>query len=519
MPRFAAIDMGSNASRLIVVDAIHPTQAKVLHADRVPLRLGHSVFVTGSLDPKSIQKAFVTLKKFKSVLDDMKVDRLRAVVTASARDADNSNILIDYAKKKLGIELEVIHGAEEARLIKLAVQTKLGIKDKRALLVDLGGGSLEISEVHHDEVRFSTSLPIGTVRLLESLVTAGSRVKVHNLEQKLFEESIERVMSPVFPNFVGRNYDLVAGTGGNFDTIAQLCPKAGGWLSPTGQTIPVIDVQKAIKLLPVMAKLSPEARQRRFKLKADRADVLVPALYVLKYVTDLARTNEVLAPGVGLKEGLIVGMMDETWPKAERKAQDHGSVKAAIQLGRKFHFDEVHASQVEKIAMMIFDQTKALHKLGDVERSHLRVASVLHDIGDFIHYASHHKHTQYIIDQSDLMGLTPEEKNMVGCIARYHRRSDPSLEHAGFKKLTLVQRSVVTKLAAILRIADGLDRSHHSKVRHVQVVSKKSSRGVSKELEFKVQGRDDFSLELWTSEKKSELFIKTFKKIPRFSVV
>ncbi len=503
MPCFAAIDVGSNASRLLLAEAEEPSALRYVESMRVPVRLGHAVFLTGRLDPAAIDQCVHALGQFRAHLDRRPIAALRAVVTASARDAVNAEPLLERAREEAGVPLEAISGTEEARLVKLAVESKLALEGARALLADLGGGSLELTEVHHDEVRYSTSLGIGTVRLLESFLS--SKKPVTDSQEKLLGEYIDRMLAPVEESFRKRSYDVVAGTGGNFETLAQLCPVPG-------RPHPTIDVRAARALLARLRKMTPAERRAAYDLRADRADVIVPALYVFLRVADLARTEEVVAPGVGLKEGILVELVDKHFRVWDYAVDEHAMTRAAVQLGRRYHFDEPHATQVDRLACLLFDALEPLHALGPTERQILRAAALLHDIGDFISSDAHHKHTQYIIESTDVMGLSREHRQVVACVARYHRRAMPSPSHASYKKLSTADKKRVRKLASILRVADALDRGHRSKVRSLDV------RIGAEEVAIVPKGSGDLALEVWTARRKAELFERTFERTLRFEL-
>jgi exopolyphosphatase/guanosine-5'-triphosphate,3'-diphosphate pyrophosphatase len=501
MPTFASIDLGSNASRLVIAEAEDAKSLRVIESVRAPVRLGHGVFLTGKLDPRAIDHCVEVLREFKARLGSRSITAMRAVVTASARDAQNADELLERARDEAGIPLEAITGTEEARLVKLAVQSKLPLGGYRSLLVDLGGGSLELSEVHHDEVRYSTSLEIGTVRLLESFLTP--RKPVSDEQEHLLLEYVDRMLGPVEESFRRRSYDLVAGTGGNFDAIAQLCPAQG----PGG--LPAIDVRAARALLPRMARLTPAERRASYDLKPDRADVIVPALYVIGRVADLARTEQIVAPGVGLKEGILVELVDKHFRVWDYAVDEHAMARAAVQLGRRYHFDEPHATQVDRLACALFDALGPLHQLGPADRPLLRVAALLHDVGDFISSESHHKHSEYVIQSSDLMGLSRAQRPLVAAIARYHRRAMPSPKHAVYGSLSADDKKRVRKLASILRLADALDRGHRSRVRNAEVTLGNG------EVSLRVEGSGDLALEVWTARRKAELFERTFERTLR----
>ncbi|MDQ3032845.1 MAG: Ppx/GppA family phosphatase [Myxococcota bacterium] len=502
MPKFASIDVGSNASRLLIVEAEGPGRWSVVQQLRAPVRLGHSVFLTGRLDPAAVDELVVAMRTFRAVMEQHQVVAHRAVVTASARDAENADEMLQRVNAT-GVDLEAIDGTEEARLVKLAVEQRVPLSDKRALLCDLGGGSLELSEVHHDEVRFSTSLQIGTVRLLESFLENGNPVT--RSQDRLLTEYLDRMLGPVRESFLRRSYDVVAATGGNFETLAELCPASGA-------QIPTIDVRKARPLLARMMKMKAPERRKQFGLKADRADVIVPALYVLLALADLARSDAFVAPGVGLKEGLAAELVDKHFRVWDYKVDESQAARAAVQLGRRYHFDEPHATQVDRLAVQLFDHLQSLHRLEEHDRVLLRVAALLHDIGDFVHPAAHHKHTQYIVEHSDVMGISPEHRVLVGCVARYHRRAAPSPKHASFGALGEDDRRRVRKLASLLRLADALDRGHRSKVHQLEVEIAAS------EVVVRASGREDLSLEAWTAARKSALFEATYRRKVRVIV-
>lgn len=502
MPNFASIDVGSNASRLLIVRADGPGPFTVVHQLRAPVRLGHSVFLTGRLDPDAVNDLVLAMRTFAAAMESHDVEQYRAVVTASARDAENSAEMLELVRQA-GVELEAIDGTEEARLVKLAVAQRVSLSDKRALLCDLGGGSLELSEVHHDEVRFSTSLQIGTVRLLESFLDEGKPVT--KPQDRLLTEYLERMLLPVRENFSKRSYDVAVATGGNFETLAQLCPLVGA-------PVPTIDVRKARPLLTRMMKMKASERRAHFDLKPDRADVIVPALYVLLALVDLARTDSFVAPGVGLKEGIVAELVDKHFRVWDYKVDESRAVRAAVQLGRRYHFDEAHATQVDKLAVQLFESLAAIHRLGEHDRVLLRVAALVHDIGDFVHFAAHHKHTQYIVEHSDVMGLSKPDRILVGCVARYHRRAAPSTKHAAFGALSEEDRRRVRKLSSILRLADALDRGHRSRVHQLEIDAS------GKEVVIRASGREDLSLESWTTARKAALFESTFRRSLRVEV-
>ncbi|MCB9611513.1 MAG: Ppx/GppA family phosphatase [Sandaracinus sp.] len=464
MPRFAAIDVGSNASRLLIVQAKEPERVRPFRSVRVPVRLGHNVFQTGELDPEAIDQCVEAMRTFAAAMEDARVDDYRAVVTASARSAKNGHVLLERVRREAGITLDAVDGTEEARLVGLAVRESMPLEG-HALLMDLGGGSLELSEIvpGRDGSGFVVSLAIGTVRLLEAFLRGGEPVTED--QDRLVREYLDRLLAPHRRKLRRRPWDHVVGTGGNLVAIAELVPAAT-------QGVPAIDVERARELLRDLSALPAAERATKHDLRPDRADVIVPALYVVVAMADLADVERIEVPGVGVKEGIVTELVEKHYRVWDYGAEDDKILVAALHLGRRYHFDERHAIQVTDLATKIFDATQTLHGLGAKSRMMLKVASLLHDVGDFINPQAHHKHSQYIIENSDLMGVTPEMRAVIALVARYHRRGMPAVRHAAFRDLTPDYRERVRKLTAILRIADALElsvRAHLGKAQELSV--------------------------------------------------
>ncbi len=505
MARFAAIDVGSNASRLLIVQAKEPGRVRPFRTMRVPVRLGHSVFQTGRLDLGTIDQCVEAMRAFKAAMEDANVDDYRAVVTASARSAKNAEELVNRVRDEAGVALSSVDGAEEARLVALAVQDVLPLEG-HSLIMDLGGGSLELSELTGDTRGFVVSLPIGTVRLLEAFLTAGAPVDTR--QDHLIREYVDRLLAPHRKVLRDSPWSDVVGSGGNLVALAQLCP-----LEAAVGGLPTIDVGKARTLRDELAAMSAAERAEKYALKPDRADVIVPALYAIIAVADLADVNSIVVPGVGLKEGIAVELVEKHYRVWNYGEEDDKVLLAALQLGRRYHFDERHALHVTENAIKLFDATTELHGLGGKSRAMLQVAALLHDVGDFIHPQSHHKHTQYIIDNSDLMGVSPEQRRIIALVARYHRRAHPAVRHAAYRNLVAKDRDRVKALAAILRIADGLDRGHRQKA---ALVAARIEGGA---LVVDVASETDLALETWTVERKAELLREMYGCDVRLNLV
>ena len=510
MPRFAALDLGSNALRLRIVEAhasgagreqllLLPDQASPSFREvlslRSPVRLGSEVFVTGKLASTSIGQACTALREFREAMDQAKVDAYRATATSAVREASNGQTLVERARREAGIELEVIEGVEEARLIQLAVVRRLGLADKRALLVDVGGGSTELTLLDKGESAWAISLPIGTVRLLETYLRGTKTVE--RGRQKLLFEGVDRALAEAVPQLRKLPFDIVVGTGGSVDTLVEICPLKGGHAGyPHAVEVPAMK-----SLLGKLFSMTTEQRRDAYGLRPDRADTIVPAGTIFLRVAEAFKSSAIVAPGVGLKEGILEELVDKYFDRWDKESETRTVIEACIRLGHRYGFDRAHGELVASFAAKLFDDMKSLHGFGERERLLLRAAAVLHDIGDYVRYDGHHKHSYYLIEHSDIMGLTPDERAIVANVARYHRKSPPDPSHPNFRDLDKEVRSKVRGLAAILRIADALDREHLGKVKSLHTEIEPSKRRLS----LVVTGEEDRELEEWTVRAKSEL--------------
>ena len=511
MARLGAIDIGSNAIRLRIVDVDPPDEARgtrgprfrpfrEVFADRVAVRLGHDVFTRGRIESSMIAQACEALRGFRTKMDEVGVDRYRAVATSACREAENADVFVERAEREAGMHVEIIEGVEEARLVHIAVRERMNLERRTALLVDIGGGSTELTILRDLEPVLAKSLPMGTVRLLEAFLDGADRIDA--VREELLTEYIERVggeaIKEIQASLPSGVPDVVVATGGNIETLADLAPLHQAFPESRG-----IDVRAMRALLREIQTMTLVERSQRYSLRPDRADTIVPAAKILDFVARSVGVADILAPGVGLKEGVLVDLATAHFIPRDFTSEAASVGEACLRLGRRYHFDEDHGRTVAGFATQLFDDLARVHGLEPRDRVLLFAAALLHDIGDFVRYEGHHKHSFYVIAHSDVMGLTPSEREVVANVARYHRKSPPSLEHENFRALHPKQRSKVKAMAAILRVADAFDREHR------QVVSRISARVDGSVLWLTVEGDGERALEEWTVRAKSGLLRDT----------
>jgi exopolyphosphatase/guanosine-5'-triphosphate,3'-diphosphate pyrophosphatase len=494
--RAATIDVGSNAIRLLCAELPDPTSRPlVLHSERAPIRLGHSVFLSGRLAEETMEAAIAALRSFRETMTAQGVALYRAVATSAVREAKNGDAFVERVRREAGVELLVISGAEEARLVHAAVRRAVALGERRHLVADLGGGSVEVMLVDGAGILWSESHTLGSVRLLEELSRPGEEP---GHLRTLLSEYVAGLRIPPAPG--GAPVAGFIATGGNIESLAELAGVAPGGAG----RLPLDRLRAVIESL---ARLPFRERVTTLGLREDRADVILPAALVYERLCVLGGCDEILVPFVGLKDGLLVDLIEEAAGKHERSDQERQTLAAATALAHRYLADEAHGQQVARLALQLFAELAEaeLHTLGDRERRILLAAAVLHDIGQFVGYRGHHKHTLYLLLNSELPGFSPHEMELVANVARYHRKSEPAPRHESFARLGSDDQRTVTQLAAILRLADALDREHR------QLVTALQARVQGRELELRLVGRGDLLIERWLIRRKGELFSRVFK--------
>lgn len=494
MQILAAIDVGSNAMRLVIGRLSFEDKLETLENLRLPVRLGRDAFSLKQIQEKTAQLALDAFIRFRKVMEDYGVETIRAVATSAMREAANGYILIDRIARTTGIEIETISGEEEARLIHLAVANTVNLKNKHALLIDIGGGSVEVTLSQGDNILSTESYNMGTVRLLEKLQDKPAQLAFDQLVSEYAQAAKRRIEREI----KHKKIDICIGTGGNIEEMGVLRKRLFKRESEMAITFEELE-----KLSKTLSQMTVEERMRKFKLKPDRADVILPATIVLKMITKEARVEEVKIPNVGLKDGILIDLaqnLSDT-PRPSRREQVWMS---AMLLGEKYQYDGEHSNLVAYLAGILFDQTYSLHNLGNDDRLLLIVAALLHDIGHFINTVDHDKHAYYILQANPLIGLTSREQAIVSNLARYHRKSMPTVQDENFHALSSKDRSLVIKLSVLLRLADAMDVSHTHRVRNMYIKQTKNK------WILKLEGDGSLSLETWALEKRRSLFQEVF---------
>jgi len=495
MSVISAVDVGSNGIRLAIASVENKKDPQTLYYCRESIRIGEDVFATGMISPETTQRLIEAFKKFRSIIDQYHVNRIMAFGTSALRESHNRLDIIKQITAASGIEVTPIDGDEEARLISKAVQSKINLTNKNAILVDLGGGSAEIIVLENGRASTTESFKMGGVRLLQMF---GNRKVDGGRFTSLVHDYLEPTRRFVKNKIGKKKFDLFVGTGGNIDVLGDLRKQLLGKHSNE-----YLYAEELQQILAKLHSLSFEDRVIKMKLRPDRADVIVPAAIVLQFLFNQFGHSKLIIPRVSIRDGILIELAEEITDPEHIHLRDQ-LLQSARVIGRKYKFDEKHAENVAIFAEQLFDITRKFHGLNKEDRLILSVTAWLHDIGQFISITDHHKHSLYIINASPIIGLTQLQKRIVANVARYHNKSFPKIRHENYSSLSEFDRERVRKLSAILRIADAIDFEHAGRV------SKLAASVNNDCLVLDLKGSKEILLTKWAVRKHSELFQDVF---------
>lgn len=500
--RLAAIDIGTNSVHLIVADVDRKTgRFRVVDREREHVRLGSGPSDMKSLAPGAMARGIQTVRRFKAIADASKAP-VRAIATSAVREAANRKEFIAKVERQTGVRVEIASGYEEARLIYMGVLQALPVFRKRVLLIDIGGGSTEFLIGRERDLQYVNSLKMGALRLAGEFFPSGAVTK-KAVEQ--CRRLVAGMLSPVVREARKLPFEVCVGTSGTITAVATITREMRGEpeLQMNGFTFSSDDLDAVVDL--VLGARTVKERSLIRGLDDRRADIIVPGVIILQEAFRALRIREMTLSEYAFREGIILDTF-------EKKSRKHGihlhdiRFNSVLHLAENFRVEDGHARQVTDLALRLFDQTRRMHGLGIVEREHLEAAGLLHEIGLYLSHSQHHLHSYYLIRNAELVGFTENEKEIIANIARYHRKSHPRSKHENFSLLDQDDRGAVLKLAAILRIADGLDRGHSSAVRDLKF----SRRGEKAVCQILAAPRQKADLELWGADRKKQLFEEEF---------
>jgi exopolyphosphatase / guanosine-5'-triphosphate,3'-diphosphate pyrophosphatase len=508
--KIAAIDVGSNSIKLVVVDAAASDSFAVLARDKVPVRLGHDTLRLERLSTDAIERAAQCIKSFRSIAETRGADRIFAVATAAVREAQNAPQFIKEVKRVAGVSVEVLSPIEEARLIGVAAVHGCAVPDAFLLNIDIGGGSTELSLMRNGAPASLLSVKLGAVGTTERfLSTDPPKPK----ELRALREEVRAALERPARELIGSRWEQVTGTSGTIHAIG-LALRLRALNSLEGQeqgARPAGDeimLPKLIRFNTRLAEMNSAERRRVPGISAQRSDIIIGGGQILEGVMQALRLESLRTCSWALREGVLIdrlrGIEAESQPPSVNFTDYR--LRAVHAVGRRFEYEEGHALQVARLAERLFDY---IVKSGpaNLDRHHrtlLSAAALLHDVGYHIAHEFHHKHALYLIKHSELTGFSEAEREVIANVARYHRGSEPRERHESFAVLNQTDRETVKSLAAILRIADALDRRHDNRIADIRC----SRNG--RMVQIEMQSSSNCDREIAAAEQKCTLFEQVF---------
>ncbi len=504
----AAIDIGTNSIKLLIASVEEDGTLEVLSREKSMVRLGSETLATGRLPDEAMEAGASTIEQFLRSIRGSGAELARAVATCAVREASNAEQFVETVRRRTGVSVDVISGDEEARLINLAVRSEFPSRLDPLFLVDIGGGSTELVVSDGSRVLLAESLPLGVVRLADRYARNDPPSE---RDRKRMKREIEAVAKRAVEAVRRAGFKTCVGSSGTIQSLSLVHEGAilGREAAISGhRTLARSGLKKVNRIL---QRSTAKEKLRISGLDPRRRDISVPGGLLLAWILKQSGANSIVVGERGLREGIL---LDHAVGSVSRRTVDRDvRARSVDRLLRRSNAEVLHAAHVARLALEIFDQTHAVHQLSATEREWLQYGALLHDVGCYVGYSKHQRHSYYLITHGDLTGFSAEEIEVLGLLARYHKGGGPRERHESWNRLDPYLRAAVEKLSAILRIADGLDRSHK------QVVTAVSCRVRPRKVEIEGAARGDCEAELDSARRKSDLFERVFDRRCAFRAV
>lgn len=496
----AVIDIGTSSVRMAVAEINSAGQVRQLETLSQAVNLGKDAFIHSAISKNTIEECVRVLKSYRRILKEYQIEnpsQVRVIATSAVREATNRLAFVDRIYIATGFQVEPLDEAEVIRITFLGVQPFLlsdpSLAQSRSLVTEVGGGSTELLLVKGADVVYSHTYRLGSLRLRETLeALRAPTLKVRNIMETHIHRTVAEIAERVSHD---RPNELIAMGGDVRFAVRQLHPD---W---DGRSLARLPLKGLEDFTNKILGQSEDRIVRKYRLSYPEAETLGPALLAYVLLAKELQITSILVSNVNLRDGLLTEMAEgDSWNKEFAKQ----IIRSALDLGRKFNFDEAHAVHVAQLCSNLFHQLKEDHQLPPRYEVILHVAALLHEIGLFVSNRSYHKHSLYLIRNSELFGLGKKDLLLAAMVARYHRRASPQPTHEGYATLDRDERVAVSKMAAILRIADALDESRSQRIFEI-VVQHDSDR-----LILSIPLVEDLSLETLALKQNGLLFEETF---------
>jgi exopolyphosphatase/guanosine-5'-triphosphate,3'-diphosphate pyrophosphatase len=493
----AAIDVGSNSIHMIVVEP-RGRSYRVLDMEKEMVQLARGSLGGEPLTPEAMERGVASLVRMTEIARRWEASDILAVATSAVREAPNGKDFIRMAQDASGIHIGVISGEEEADLIYRAAKRAVDFHGERAVLIDIGGGSIELVLGTEHEVYFAHSDPLGAIRLAERFFRCDPPTSA---EISACRKHVRKTLRKTLFQISAIGFDFCLGSSGTINTLATI---ADTTVTDPGVAsgLKWLERENLEELVGRLGRLTAETRTDTFDIDPQRGETILSGGLALLEILIALNVKRMRACTAALREGIV----DAWFESRHMKRESAGGVRrsAVIDLAEQSGYDGLHARHVAKLALRVFDQTAGLHGLGEAEKELLEYAALLHEVGMQVSFRGHHRHSYYLIRHSGLQGFTTDQVRIIANVARYYRKAIPSLEHDNYIELPEELRTLVDILASILRIAAGLDRGRRQAVDDIMVEIGR------KHVTFTVRERLDASLEIESTRRKSGFFGKVF---------
>jgi exopolyphosphatase/guanosine-5'-triphosphate,3'-diphosphate pyrophosphatase len=454
----AAIDIGSSAVRMDIAEIHSDGTIRVLDSLKKGVQLGREAFTEGRLSLETIRAACDVLRDFKKVMDSYGVFRYRAVATSALRESNNSETFLDRVLMGTGLDVEVIDGPEENRLTLSAVMDSLsgesGLDKEKSILVEVGGGSTDVAVLSEGELQQSGTFTLGSIRLRAEMIAGPTK---HEQQVRLLKRQIAGSVANLRREMKIRDAVHCIALGGDVRFAARMLGS-----SKQNARLSIIPKDVFSEFVDNVSRLTMDGLVQKYSIPYLDAETLAPALLTYLQILKETQANHIIVSDASIRAGILQDLAPAEQGK-QLKRLSAQIISAARSLGHKYQYDESHAERVRELSVRLFDELQTEQRMTDTHRLYLEVAALLHDIGLFVSSRAHHKHSYYLISSSELFGLRKRELEIVANIARYHRRAMPQRSHIPFISLDREERMIVSKLGAILRVANALDKDHLQK--------------------------------------------------------
>ncbi|MCL6219118.1 Ppx/GppA phosphatase family protein [Zunongwangia pacifica] len=510
--RIAAIDLGTNSFHAVLVDIYPDGSFRTVNKLKEMVSLAEKG-MEDRLSRQAMDRGLEALKRIKFLCESHNVEQILAYATSAIREAKNGGDFIKEVIDEVGIRVRAISGKMEAEMIGLAIKHSVVIEDEMVLMIDIGGGSVEFIIGNREEFVYYNSLKLGVARMAATFVDSDP-IKKDTI--KSLESHYEDKLADVIKLAKQHEVKTIIGSSGTMENIAEMV--AGRNDITAARTLNELTFKKEayIDFYHEFIKLDKKGRLKEKKLEGKRVDIINPGVLLLKFLIEECSIEEIKISEGALREGMIINYINN---KKEELHLDlvanfeNPRQRSVYELLRKCNWAKAHSMHVANFALQIFDEFKEEMNLDEQDRELLEYASLMHDIGYYISYRKHHKHALYLIKYSDLLGFSEDEINIMANVARYHRKSTPHKRHKPYKELSKKLRRKVKKLSAIIRVADGLDRSHYQNVQKLEIDNTKGK------INLLISTYSDPELEIWGVLRKTDLLEKmTGKKVRIYQI-